>query len=166
MRLLIGCVGCATLVLLAAGCGREEDLGPPAIAYGAAECELCKMIISEERFAAAAVIRGPRGVTKVAFDDVGCLLDFLRDESRAARVFGFVHDYGSQHWIDADRAVFVHSDSLHTPMASHLAACDSSAAATELLRQFPGAVVEWDRLLAAARVDGAAESLSSERSSP
>lgn len=154
------------LVLFTAGCGGNEDLGPPAIAYGEAECELCKMIISEEPFAAAAVIRGQGGVTKVAFDDIGCLLDFLRDQSRPARLIGFVHDYESRQWIDVARAVLVRSDALQTPMASRLAACDSSAAAADLLRRFPGAVVGLDQLLAAARPGGAAESSSMERSSP
>lgn len=159
---------CAAAVLAAlhAACARSPDLRPPQIAYGAAECELCRMIISEEPFAAAAVIVDSDGVRKVAFDDIGCLLDFLRDPPRAAQVTGYVHDYETRAWIDAANAVFVRSAALQTPMASQLAACESTAAAAALQRRFPGVTTRLSQLLAPPEPTLAADSQSTERSSP
>lgn len=156
----------AALAPTGAGCGRSDDLGPPQIAYGHAECELCRMIISEEPFAAAAVVVAPEGVRKVAFDDIGCLLRFLRDEPPATRVIAYVHDYESGRWIDAGAAAFVRSDDLTTPMASHLAACESPRAAEELLRRYRGAQARLDQLLASDAPGGTGDALSPERSSP
>ena len=131
------------LVMLPAGCGRSEDLGPPQIAYGQAECELCKMIISEEPHAAAAVIQSPEGVVKVAFDDIGCLLGYLGDPSHPGAITSFVHDLESRAWINAAQAVFVRSKSLQTPMASNLAA-----------KEDPAGNLKPDKAKAKERIDG------------
>lgn len=142
--LLTGAVACGAWNL---ACNRTPDLSPPQLLYGQVECEFCKMIVSEERFAAAAAIVGEEGrVQKPAFDDVGCLLKFLRDHPPPGGAVLYVHDVASCRWLDASKAVFIQSDSLRTPMASNLAACESRAAAEALLAQYPGAIVELREL--------------------
>ena len=44
-------------LILASGCGRRSDTGPPELHYGQDVCAACNMIVSEERFAAAVVAR-------------------------------------------------------------------------------------------------------------
>jgi copper chaperone NosL len=124
------------------------------------------MIISDEPFAAAAVIASSDGVRKVAFDDIGCLLDFLREAPRGARVTSYVHDYETREWIDAAQAVFVRSESLQTPMASNLGACKSRAAAAALVQRFPGVMSGFAELRAAAGVSAGDDRASTERSAP
>lgn len=155
-----------SLLVLPAGCGRSEDLGPPQIAYGQTECNLCRMIISEEPFAAAAVIASSDGVQKLAFDDIGCLLDFLAEQPPGKRIVSYVHDYASREWVDASAARFVRSDSLQTPMASHLAACKTAAGAADLLKRYPGNTTTLDQLRTAAGPSLASDSSATERSAP
>lgn len=139
----------AALLALASisGCGRTDDLHPPQIAYGQAECDFCKMIISDEPFAAAAVLQSPDGIQSLAFDDIGCLLQFLREKPSANRIVTYVHDYESHAWLEADKCTFVQSDSLQTPMASHLAACRTREAAAALSARFPGTLNTLEQLL-------------------
>lgn len=148
------------------GCRRSDDLGPPAVAYGQTECDLCKMIISEEPFAAAAVVVEADEVTKLAFDDIGCLLDFLHNEGPSACVVAYVHDYQSQRWLDAATAVFVRSETIQTPMASHLAACETQEAAADLLRRYPGTSTAFVQLKIGAAPKPGSDALTQEWSNP
>ncbi|TWT44574.1 NosL [Phycisphaerae bacterium RAS1] len=135
------------LALVAAcGCGRGDDLSPPAIAYGQTECDYCKMIVSDEPFAAAACISADDGVWKIAFDDVGCLLDYLKENSGRPPGAMYVHDFKTGKWLSADEAVYVRSEKLHTPMASNLAAFETRAAAEALRLHYPGQVLTFDAL--------------------
>ncbi|MBW7906336.1 MAG: nitrous oxide reductase accessory protein NosL [Phycisphaerae bacterium] len=136
---------------LAAGCNRGGDTDPPKIAYGQTECEHCKMIVSDEPFAAALVIVAADGhVTKYAFDDVGCVLDYLEDRPVSGRAIAYVHDFESKAWLDADAAVFVRSEALQTPMASNLAASATLEGAQRLLARYPGGIVRFAELRHAA----------------
>jgi len=115
------------VVVLAAGgaCGGGQD-GPPAIEVDRSACDHCGMLISEPRFAAAyqAAGAGPR-----LFDDIGCLLDALAREGGAPDGRFWFHDAATAAWMPGDRAVFVESPRLRTPMASGLAAYDGADAA-------------------------------------
>lgn len=137
----------AVWLALAVGCGRSDDRSPPQVAYGQTECEHCKMIVSDEPFAAAACVRGDDGVRKIAFDDVGCLLDYLKEKPDPAPVAMYVHDFKTLRWMPAAQATYVRSDKLQTPMASNLAACETLQAADALLAQYPGDVLTFDDLL-------------------
>jgi copper chaperone NosL len=142
-----GLIACFAAAGLAGGCNRGGDTDPPKIVYGQTECEHCKMIVSDEAFAAALVIVAADGhVTKYAFDDVGCVLDYLEPGRVAGRAIAYVHDLESLRWINADDAIFVRSDALQTPMASNLAACASDEAAQRVLKRYPGGVVRFSEL--------------------
>lgn len=132
--------------LAVAGCGRAPNLSPPTIHYGETECDTCRMIVSEERFAAAACVVGEGGVRKLAFDDVGCLLEWLQEQPATGQTQCYVHDLESREWVDATRAVFVRSATLQTPMASNLAACASSESAVAVLRRHPGTILDFEQL--------------------
>jgi copper chaperone NosL len=136
----------AVVAAFGSGCGGRDDPGPPTIAYGQAECDLCKMIISEERFAASMVIESPDGVRKLAVDDIGCLLRSVQNSPPAGRAVSFVHDYDTQEWIAAEEAVFVRSAELHTPMASQLAACKTPEGAEALAGRVSGTTTDFDDL--------------------
>lgn len=131
------------------GCGRNEDLAPPQVLYGESECEQCRMIISEEPFAAAAVVVSADGVRKASFDDVGCLVEYVAAQAGGAQITAYVKDYQTKAWVDASRALFVRSGRLKTPMASHAVALGERAAADRLLQQYPGRLLSYDELRAA-----------------
>lgn len=100
-------------VLLASllGCGGPVEPAPPEIRYGLDECATCRMIVSEERHAAALVAEDGGRVER--FDDLGCLVLRLAErESAGAHLW--VH--GTDGWLDARRAVYVHHPEQATPM--------------------------------------------------
>jgi copper chaperone NosL len=118
--------------LCVAGCGRSDSGEPPAINYGVSVCIECDMIISDDRFASAAVIRDERGrLEPLLFDDVGDQIRYERRHADQTVVARWVHDADTSEWLDAERAFYVRSMEIHTPMASGIAAFGTQAAASE-----------------------------------
>ena len=103
---------------LLAGC-RPVDLSrPPAVRFGEEACASCRMIISDERFAAALVT--PAG-DALKFDDIGCL---IQQEAGRARpeVAYWVRGSQGQGWLNAREATFLHAPGVASPMGYGLAA--------------------------------------------
>ncbi|MCC6681463.1 MAG: nitrous oxide reductase accessory protein NosL [Phycisphaeraceae bacterium] len=131
------------LVLFAAAicgsCRDEERIEPPALHLGAQECDFCRMMVSDGRFAAACIVRESDGrLTSLVFDDIGCLLRYEAEATSGGIVQRYVTDYESEQWLTTEQATIVQSEQLHTPMACGIAACATSQAADRLLAQFPG----------------------------
>jgi copper chaperone NosL len=133
----------AGLAAIAAGCARPA---PRAIAWGVENCRHCHMTIADPRFAAELVTS--TGMVYV-FDDVGCLVAFVRAGTvPASRVHSlWVYDYlKPDAMIDARTAVYLDMDTLQTPMSSHLAALHPGVAADSLHALMGGRLLTWDRL--------------------
>jgi len=127
---------CAGGLLLAGGCGGEATLEPPTIHYGQAVCDLCGMIVSDERFAAAeVVIRDGRAETRF-FDDTGEIFELEVPEG--VEFAWYVHDMRTLEWIEAGEAVFLRSEELRTPMGLGIAAFASRTAAESAQTDFGG----------------------------
>jgi copper chaperone NosL len=141
------------LLALLFGCQKSRGPTPPVIAYGQQECEECRMIISDARFAAAIVIDDPprkfrgsgvgggRFVSR-AFDDIGCLLEHEKLHPDAPVAARYVADASDGRWLDAEDAVYLHAESLQTPMAFHVAALGDREAAVAMQREHPGDVLD------------------------
>ncbi|GAB4528225.1 MAG: hypothetical protein Kow0063_04240 [Anaerolineae bacterium] len=134
------------LVLALAACGgaANPEPTPPVIHYGEDICELCGMIISEERYTAAYVTEDGHGHS---FDDIGDMIRAYLDMHGDVTAL-FVHDHQDKAWIRAETAHFVLSDKLSTPMASGLAAFASPEEAQALATELQGQVLTFDDLLA------------------
>jgi len=113
---------------LFAGCGRPDISRPPSLRFGEEACGYCRMIISDERFAAALTTE-TGDVFK--FDDVGCLIKHEANHLRADTVY-WVRNFRGQGWLDAREATFVHSTSVVSPMNYGLAALPGIQTAEEL----------------------------------
>ncbi len=133
------------LALLLVGCSRgQTEIKPPDIRYGEDKCADCDMIISEPRFAAAAVHEVGNGTYEnLLFDDIGDLLRYMKAHPDLKYVASYVHDYDTEAWVDATKATFVHSAEVRTPMASGLLASDTAAKAQALATKFNGTVMDW-----------------------
>jgi nitrous oxide reductase accessory protein NosL len=136
----------ALLVVVVAlgGCSQSVPVAPPLIHYGQDLCDVCSMIITDDRFAAAMVCEGPKGREARAFDDVGCL---IHDETlNPDRVVEgrWVRDFRSDRWLVAGTAVYLQSEQLHSPMAFGLAACENRETAQRLAEEFPGELLDLD----------------------
>ena len=132
--------------LALAACGRapSAEPTPPTIHYGEDICDICGMIISEERYAAAYVTKD--GVGHV-FDDIGDLVRAHLVTREEVTAF-FVHDYQDKSWLRAETAHYVLSEELTTPMTSGLAAFASSQEAQILAIELQGQMLTFEDLLA------------------
>lgn len=125
----------ATAVWIAA-CATRAD-GPPEIVVDRSACSQCGMLISERVYAAA--LRTPDGRERV-FDDIGCLLRAVRDESIVDATYWF-HDAATGTVIDGADAVFVRSSALRTPMGGAVIAYRDHAAAQRAAAANGGTIV-------------------------
>lgn len=111
----------AALVLGAlaiAGCAREYAWPPPPaeVHFGEDDCAHCRMIVSDEHFAAQR--RGRDGSVRI-YDDLGCLLaDGPSPEPEGV----YVRAFDGTGWVRADRATIVQSADVRSPMGFGLAA--------------------------------------------
>lgn len=137
----------ALLSAAAFACG---PAGPRPIALGTEECRHCHMTVSDPRFAAELVTR--KGKIFV-FDDVGCLATFTaKGPVPPEQVQGaWVTDLRRPGTlIPAQDAMYLRTDSMRTPMGSHLVAVPREAA-DSLRSALGGELLDWGAVLAQAR---------------
>ena len=81
------------------------------------------------------------------FDDIGCMVRFVRENNRrdTAAEF-FVMDYNDKQWSTAKQATFVKSEQTASPMASGLTAFREPARAQEYAAKNKGQVLRFDDL--------------------
>lgn len=113
------------LLLLAAGCLQEKEEpsieeqvypGPVDIEVGVDTCAQCGMKIQDPRFAGEIIFSD--GVKK--FDDVGCLFLYYRSLDTAAKnniLVMYVQDNGGRGWVNAEKAYYLYSQEVFTPMS-------------------------------------------------
>lgn len=96
----------AALLLLAA-CSREPQTGPAEIKWDRDTCVRCSMAISDRHYAAQ--VRGGPKNQVFKFDDIGCAVHWLKDQSwgsdPAAKIW--VTDFRNGKWLDARTAHYV-----------------------------------------------------------
>ena len=134
------------LTLCLAGCSDDDPAGPPAVHLGDSICDQCGMIISDERFAAATIVKGARGPEALLFDDFNCQHGYEADHADLAVERRWVHDHDDARWLPAADATFLASPRLHTPMASGVAAFRSDAAARRARDTLGGELLALDAL--------------------
>ncbi len=83
------------------------------------------------------------------FDDIGCMLVFVHEKNLGAdRLTFFFANYSRPtEWLAVNKAVFVRSDRIHSPMSSHLAAFDGRRTAEDFARNNNGRVLTFSELL-------------------
>ena len=126
-----------------AGCARQNPQNTrPKIRYGEDTCDECRMIISEQRF--AAVFRTDDGQAR-RFDDLGCLRDYLRKHDETPAQI-WVSDYHTGVWLKADSAFFVRSPEVATPMAHGIVAFSSREEANSFSASHQGVELKTAQL--------------------
>jgi len=119
---------------------RPVDIDPGDI------CQSCKMAISQKKYAAEIV---DKDGTVFKFDDVGCMFRFVRQRALKDKVEAwFVMDYRTQHWLQAENATYVRSESIPSPMGSGLIALESRADAEEYSQKVHGRILTFGELWA------------------
>ncbi|MFQ5788379.1 MAG: nitrous oxide reductase accessory protein NosL [Thermodesulfobacteriota bacterium] len=122
-------------------CKNEAEIKPSEIFYGQDICERCKMIISEKDYSAQYIL--PRGKEK-KFDDIGCMIHYMFEENnRGDEILAiYVRDYNSKDWIDGQKAFYVWSEKIITPMGHGIVALEDSESAESLANSKGGKMLE------------------------
>ena len=129
----------ACVLLLIAAC----DRGPQEIRIGQQECDHCRMMISQEQFAAQLITQQGR---QYAFDAIECMAAFVDSgdgtelDIHSLWVPDF-HDPGN--WMEAETAWYLQSDDLRSPMALNFSAYTDEGTARSQQSEFGGRVVRW-----------------------
>jgi copper chaperone NosL len=128
------------LALLFCACSTE----PEPLIYGKDQCHSCKMTLMDRKFGAELVTAKGK-VYK--FDDINCLFNFYNDRSVNKDDFRFklVVDFSQpEKLIDAEKAVYLKSDEIKSPMASQVAAFET--AQTKLAAEWNAAEYKWGEI--------------------
>lgn len=131
-----------SVVILLTACSQE----PAEIHYGSDECAHCKMMITDNRFAAQAVTETGKAIK---FDAIECMSGYAADhksELKSARLW--VSDFSEPgNWLEVGNAKIVRSNVINSPMGESLLALETEQEMEQHLAEYPGEEVEWKRLV-------------------
>ena len=134
----------AVLMMLSAALIFEScTTKPTPIVYGKDVCDECKMNIVDIKFANEILTKKGK-VYK--FDDLHCLTAYLKDqkikETEIARTVAINFENNDQ-FIDVQKAWFVVSLQLKSPMNSNTVAFEKKATADKKAKEVNGEVMNW-----------------------
>ena len=131
-------------LILFVACQTPVDFSqPPEIIFGEDLCTECGMIISEPRFSAAYYTLD--GDAR-HFDDVGGMATHYAENQDEVSQF-WVHDYDSEDWINAEKAFFVMSDQIQTPMGFGVVAFSDQTRAQKLASGLNAMVMSFEEVI-------------------
>ena len=136
----------AAMVLSASAC-RSAD--PAPIAYGRADCDVCRMRISDERYGGELVTH----TGKVhQFDSIECLANYAvtptaQRDARSVWVSDYEHP---GHLMMASSARFIRRGGPGSPMGAGLLAVSASTDVATLTQRFAATPMSWDEVRALA----------------
>ncbi|MEQ9617113.1 MAG: nitrous oxide reductase accessory protein NosL [Phycisphaerales bacterium] len=132
------------------GCAEPDPDAPPTVLLGDSVCVQCNMIISDERWATATVVEGPRGPEPLLFDDFNCQVNYEAEHPDRVVLTRWSRCHSSGEWMRTEDAHFLMSPNLRTPMGSMTAAFETEDAAGRTRSQLEGDVmtfeIAWKRL--------------------
>jgi copper chaperone NosL len=129
------------IVLTFAACGGTE-IKPVEIAVEDM-CAHCKMAISEKQFVGE-IINQDGDALK--FDDIGCMLDYLKEKPETKVAAYFFVDYETKNWVEGDKTIFVKSDEITSPMSGGLIAFNDKTQAEATAAKFKGKILNLQEL--------------------
>ncbi|MBD3615040.1 MAG: nitrous oxide reductase accessory protein NosL [Gracilimonas sp.] len=128
-------------LILLVGCSQE----PVPIHYNSDECAHCKMMITDNQFAAQLVTDKGKAYK---FDAIECMAVYYRENQNdlsGSRLW--VSNYNKPGtWLDALEAQFVKSEVINSPMGESLLALPGKEAADEHVEDKPGRLLLWDEV--------------------
>ncbi|WP_457622738.1 nitrous oxide reductase accessory protein NosL [Persephonella sp.] len=131
------------LLLVATSC--EKIKAPVPINYGVDKCEYCQMKIMDDRYGSE-LITSTGKVYK--FDSIECLASFYIKNKDKMKVHSlWVTDFQKKNLIPAQKAVYLHSKELPSPMGMNLSAFSSESELKIVKDKYGGKVLNWEDVL-------------------
>src|SRR5215831_2569308 len=127
------------IVLLMAAC--QSRMPQPASIEPGDMCQFCRMAVSRSGYASQFIDRDGNAFK---FDDIGCMVRFVRDHNRMRSVAAFfVMDYNDKSWLAAEEATYVKSEKTASPMGSGLTAFRDESRGQEFAAKLNGQVLHF-----------------------
>lgn len=131
------------LAAAAASC-RQGKPEPVEIVWNEDSCVECRMAVSDRKFGCEVVSADG---TAQAFDDIGCLVLWVRRSGMPEGGAAYVLDFNGGGWIDVTEASYLLAESMPTPMSYGIGAFKSTPDAEAAAGHWPGKVLGWAQLL-------------------
>ena len=130
------------LTLVATACApANQEPQPPEIAYGHDMCDICGMLVSDPRYAAALLLDNGQALK---FDDTGEMFVYHDKHPEQAVRAWFVHDYNTEQWVRGESAYYVVSTQIQSPMGFGVAAFGERSAAETFAQRIGVRVLTFD----------------------
>lgn len=130
-----------SLIIVLSGC---LPSGPEPIVIHKDMCHFCKMKISDARFGAE-IITAKGRIQK--FDDIACVLEQIAEQPDIDIASFWVADYGgTNQLVNVDKAFFVRSEELRSPMRGNVAAFGNLEEAEKLASALKTSIITWIEL--------------------
>ncbi|MBN8675533.1 MAG: nitrous oxide reductase accessory protein NosL [Chitinophagales bacterium] len=131
------------LILTTVSCNTKPSPFDP----GKDVCHFCKMSITDTRFGGELITKKGK-IFK--FDDLHCMISFLKagtetDNNLSQKLT--INFEKPNTFLDVDKAVFVISPELKSPMGSHTAGFETQASATQFSKGKQAEITNWKNLL-------------------
>ena len=138
--------GLAVSLLPLAAC-RKNAYGPVAL-LPEDVCAMCKMAISEKRFAAEFIDRDGQALK---FDDIGCMIHYIKEKQVREQVAAiYLTDFETRQWVRAEEAHCVQSEQIKSPMSGGIIAFKDPAGAEAGAATYRGKRASFADLLSGA----------------
>ncbi|HAC14661.1 MAG TPA: hypothetical protein DCE78_01770 [Bacteroidetes bacterium] len=130
------------LVLIVSGCTPS----PQPINFGSDLCEHCRMMVTDAQFGSQIVNKQSKSFK---FDSVECMVAFDLKNTDPENVHSrWVPDFSNPDvWVEAEKAFYLHSDQLRSPMGMFLSAYETEEAARVLQADYGGQIISYDEVL-------------------
>ncbi|QCT04676.1 hypothetical protein E6C60_3971 [Paenibacillus algicola] len=134
MRKITWIVFASLLLLLSAGCGREEYAAVP-IDEQVDKCPVCNMQVKDNAYAVQLQLKDYR---TLKFDDLGDLYVWKQEHGTEDIGAQFVRDYFTLEWLHLKDAFYVYDDGIRTPMAFGMVSFKDEPSAERFMQEYGG----------------------------
>lgn len=133
------------LFVLLSGLMLSCDVEPKPINYGSDACDFCKMNIVDQ-IHGAEIVTDKGKVYK--FDAIECMINFKNEMSKEQPQLFLTNHYETpKELISADKASFLISQNLPSPMGEFITAFKTKTAAEEAQKELEGKIYSWTELV-------------------
>lgn len=122
------------------------SIGPVPIKVGKDNCDFCRMSVADARFGAEVLNKKGKAWK---FDDIHCLTEFLKKgilREEDIRDVYFTRFDGANELLPSAQALLLHSEVLHSPMGSNIAAFGDRMGLEAAKQKLIGKEVGWQAL--------------------
>ncbi|ETT82200.1 nitrous oxide reductase accessory protein NosL [Viridibacillus sp. FSL R5-0477] len=124
-----GLVVLLAAVLLLQACS-NKDFKPRGIVSETDVCKVCNMSIVHEEYAGQIALSN--GDYEM-FDDLGCLIEYMKNLNKGDVGKAFIKDEGEKNWVDVKTASYVYDKDIWTPMSYGVIAFESKDSAQQYI---------------------------------